>query len=147
MGAFADSVRMNSDAMLKRIQIQIYTIARQLFIEIVQATPSVTHPGYYAKGLLANQWYPQLGAGFSPEATEETDDGGRDSINRIVTEIDVLSSNPQFLGKDGTVTLTNNLPYAGRAESVGWPEPEWSGRQGPYHMVALSLQAIAAKYK
>lgn len=152
MGAFADSVRMNSDAMLKKVQMKVYVIARTLFIEIVKATPSPTHPGLYAKGLLANQWYPTAGSGFSTESTEETDAQGRDSIDRIVTVID-STSGVQFMGKDGTVTLANNLSYAYRAEALGWLSPEWSGKTGSdgngggYHMVALSLQNIAAMFK
>jgi hypothetical protein len=51
-----------------------------------------------------------------------------------------------FYDKDGRVTLTNNLDYAVQAESTGWNPPRWKGTP-PYRMVALSLQATAAKFK
>lgn len=47
----------------------------------------------------------------------------------------------EFTGKDGRITLTNNLDYAVQAESEGWK------RTAPYRMVALSLQATVTKFR
>ena len=143
MAGFADSVLSNASKMLAKVDVQCNAIARDLFLSIVDKTPSPANPGEYATGHLVNQWYPEVDD-FSEELSGDTDENGAASRSRIYA----LNKLFTFLGKDGTLTLTNNLPYAYRAEALGWPTQDgWSGRQGPYRMVALSLQAIAAKYQ
>lgn len=142
MRSFADQVRAASNNVLRRVNLKCYAIARELFREIVQHTPSPSHPGPFAHGWLANQWYPDTGY-FSDELNGSKDASGSDSLNRIAALKGLA-----FYQKDGQVTLTNNLSYAYRAEALGWPVADgWSGRIGPYRMVALSLQSVAAKYR
>lgn len=120
-----------------------YQIAREAFLSIVNLTPSPSHPGHTAKGLLVNNWFPVNGSGFSSSKTSSTSPYGAESIARIKS-----LRGGQFLDKDGTVTLSNNLHYAYRAEVLGWPASGgWSGKVGPYRMVALSLQAVSARYR
>lgn len=141
-GSFALSVNVNSQTILRSVNDKVYQIARELFTSIVQLTPSPSNKGYTAKGLLVNNWFPKNGPEFSSEKTTSTSDWGTGSLSRISQ----LRGNG-FFRKDGTVTLSNNLPYAYRAEVLGWLEPPWSGRVGPYLMVARSMQATAARYK
>lgn len=125
-----------------RVNAQCYKIAKDLFNEVVSRTPSPANPGPWAKGWLANQWYPESGD-FSEELSGSKSDSGADSLSRIAS-----FRGADFYKRDGKVTLTNNLSYAYRAEALGWPEGDgWSGTIGPYRMVALSLQYISAKYK
>ncbi len=145
MGSFAASLLANSNKLLREVNEKCYAIARELFTSIVELSPSPLHPGPYADGYLVNQWYPTDGPGFSEELGPSNDT----SINGMgsLTRIGQLRGN-QFRSGDGAVTLTSNVHYAYRAEVLGWPAEEgWSGRIGPYRMVALSLQKIAAKYK
>lgn len=140
--SFAASIRMNSNRLLLDVNKKCYQIARELFRNIVQLTPSPTNPGLYAAGHLVNQWYPENGGDFSEELSSDTSPNGSGSLARIEGLKGV-----EFYRKDGKVTLVNNLSYAYRAEVLGWPRKEgWSGTIGPYRMVAKSLQAIKAKY-
>lgn len=143
MGAFSDSIKANSAKILETVNNQCYDIAFELFNTVINLTPSPEHPGPYAKGLLANQWYPLNSAAFSSELGSATSEDGTGSRDRLTEEL--YGSN--FDGKDGVVTMTNNVPYSGLAEIYGWNPPDWSGTIGPYRMVALSIQAVAAKYK
>lgn len=144
MGSFASSVMSNCNRVLREVNDKCYAIARELFTSIVQLSPSPINPGYFADGYLVNQWYPVDGPAFSDERGAEGDisKNGMGSLTRI----SVLRGN-QFRSGDGAVTLTNNVEYAYQAEAIGWLPPEWSGRQGPYRMVAQSLQKISNKYK
>jgi hypothetical protein len=142
MGKFADSVRANSTKVLMKANRQCFQIAKELFTSVVELTPSPSNPGHYAHGWLSNQWYPESGS-FSEELSGSKSPSGADSINRINALRGL-----EFFRKDGKLTLTNNLSYAYRAEVLGWPVSDgWSGQVGPYRMVALSIQAIATKYK
>lgn len=136
MGAFSDSLAANSAKLLETVNNQCYDIAFELFNDVINHTPSPDYPGYYAKGLLANQWYPHDGPAFSGEITGSTSPDGADSRERLV---DLFGSS--FDGKDGVVTMTNNVPYSGLAEIYGWAFTP------AYRMVALGIQRTAAKHK
>lgn len=143
MSKFLTSLRNNSRKVLVKVNRKCYEIAWQLFTSVVRLTPSPSQPGPFAKGLLANQWYPSEGVPSSELGTD-TDARGGSSLSRITA----MTKGTAFLGKDGKLYLTNNVPYAYRAEVLGWPKSDgWSGRIGPYRMVARSLQAIVAKHK
>lgn len=125
------------------VNAQCLTIARELFVSIINLTPSPDHPGKFAHGWLANQWYPDSRGDFSEELSGDTDPAGSASLQRV----DSFLAKPFFFDMDGTVSLTNNLSYAYRAEAIGWPASDgYKGDIGPYRMVAKSLQAIVAKY-
>lgn len=144
VSSFLASLDRNILRVKQEINDKVYKISIELFLLIVAKTPSPHNPGEHAKGLLANQWYPKTGAGFSEELTDATSRNGAGSKARIVA----LRGGREFFGKDGRLSLTNNVHYAYRAEMLGWPQSDgWSGKVGPYRMVALSLQAIAARYK
>lgn len=138
---FSDSLRLNIKKTLWRVNLASYKIARDLFESVVIRTPSPFNPGQYADGHLANQWYPEEGD-FSEELDSRTSPMGADSLRRIQA-----FKGYAFNQRDGKVTLTNNLSYAYRAEALGWPKSDgWSGQVGPYRMVALSIQLIAAQH-
>lgn len=142
---FASSLRANTTRVMQKVNVKCYKIAKELFTSIVQLSPSPSHPGPYADGYLVNQWYPEEGNYFSEELGPDSDISatGQGSLSRIAS-----LAGGEFLMKDGVLTLTNNTHYAYRAEALGWPASEgWSGRIGPYRMVALSIQIISAKYK
>lgn len=144
MSAFMDSLNRNILRVKQEVNDKIYKISIELFLSIVAKSPSPSNPGEYAKGLLANQWYPKTGSGFSDELGTSISPNGASSRARI----NALQGGREFLNKDGRLSLSNNVHYAYRAEMLGWPISDgWSGRVGPYRMVALSLQAIAGKYK
>lgn len=148
--AFLSSLARNINRVKSETNDAVYKITLELFRRIVERSPSPDHPGPFAKGLLANQWYPQEG-GFSSEKGTDTSSNGIASLNRIAAI--TRDGGSEFLGKNGLITLSNNVDHAYRAEYAGWPAPEWSGktggdgRGGPYRMVALSLQEVAARYK
>lgn len=144
-GSFAQSVLLNIEKVKQDVNDSVYQIARELFTKIVGYTPARTpNPvvGPTAKGVLVNNWFPMNGPEFSSSKTDQRSAIGAGSLARIKALV-----GQNFLNKDGTVTLSNNLDYAYRAEVLGWPSPPWSGRIGPYRMVARALQEIGVKYK
>ena len=141
MGGFSDSINKNIAKILKHVDAKCYSISFQLFTSIVHLSPSPSNPGEFAQGWLANQWYPQAGSGFSSELDDSISPNGSASLSRITA----LANSNTFLGKDGAMTLANNVPYSYRAEKLGWLEAPWAGKIGPYAMVAKSLQTVAAQ--
>jgi len=151
MGAFSDSIRSQSNRVLSEVNQKGYKIAKELFSLTVQLTQSKANPGKFAEGYLANQWWPNTGKVFNVAMDGSASPNGSGSLQRIST-----LAGTEFLGKDGALTLANNVPYSFRAEYLGWPAPLWSGGAtgagyqgtgGPYRMVAMSIQTVAAKYK
>lgn len=140
---FSASIDRNILRVQQEINDKCFKISIELFLSVVRRTPSPVNKGFHATGLLVNQWYPKVGGGFSNEKTDAKSPDGAGSRARIVA----IRGGREFFGKDGKVSLTNNMHYAYRAEMLGWPQPEWSGRVGPYRMVALALQEIATRYK
>lgn len=132
--SFGDSVAANCEIMLQDVDAACYRITWELFTQIVHRTPVLT-------GLLKNQWYALASSDFSTEVNISTDKSGNGSLSRITA----LRGSKMFLGKDGTMTMANNLPYADLAENIGWNPPQWSGKVGPYAMVRLSFVDIAAR--
>lgn len=142
MGSFSSGLKKNIRSVMYAVNLNCYKIAKELFRTVVRLTPSPSNPGPYAQGHLANQWYPSDDGDFSDELDSSASDTGARSLSRI----DALSGGA-FNGRDGKLTLVNNLSYAYRAEALGWPESDgWKGQIGPYRMVAKSLQIIRAKY-
>jgi hypothetical protein len=138
-------IQLASKLVMQQVNTKVYKIAWELFTSVIDFTPSPTNPGPYAKGLLVNAWFPAE-KGASPARSSNISPNGSDSRSRVNA---MAANGTEFLEKDGKITLTNNTPYAYRAEYLGWPEsdnPMWKNR-GPYRMVARSLQKIAAKYK
>jgi len=141
---FTASINRNIKKLEQSINDKVYKISITLFHEIVRRTPSPTNKGETATGLLANQWYPMAGGGFSESLGSDTSPNGAGSRARI----SALAGGKEFFGKDGRLTLSNNVHYAYRAEMLGWPKSDgWSGTVGAYRMVALSLQEIAARHR
>jgi hypothetical protein len=139
---FGASVLANGQKLLEKTNDKCLAIAKELFVSIVNLSPSPIHPGSWADGLLVNQWYPAVGS-FSNQVGTSTSPYGAESIARIYNLTD---NSTAFKGKDGMVTLSNNVSYAYRAEALGWPADEgWTGKVGPYLMVAKSLQAVSAR--
>lgn len=143
MSSWKDEILKAKAEALEHVNRVCYDITWELFTQVVKLTPSPTNPGDYSKGLLANQWYPQEGALPSSAKSTITSPNGSNSLDRINS---IAKSGREFYMKDGVVTLTNNLDYAYRAEVIGWPKPEWTGKIGPYRMVEKSLILITAKY-
>ena len=140
---FANDLKLACESTEKEINSQVIKVATDLFRSIVNLTPSPTseQAAPTATGLLINQWYPQEGGGFSSSLSSSTSTNGSASLSRISE----LSSSNEFLGKDGVVTLTNNVDHSYRAEYQGWPQPFWSGRSVAHAMVGRSITKILAE--
>lgn len=139
LGGWAQNIRLAINKIELDVNNGCYKIARELFLKIVQNTPSPVQRGAkYAKGALVNNWYPLRGNGFSSDSTEDLSPYGEGSISRIKA---VVGGGAEFFKKDGSFTLSNNLDYAYQAEALGWQ------KTGPYAMVSLSIQEISARYK
>jgi len=147
MGSFADSIKKN----IAEVKQEVNTKINKLFVfvgeGIVFRGPSSYLRGPYSDGLFTNQWYPQLGSGYSSSLTSQKSHEGLGSITRIR---EIALESKEFLGKDGSITLTNNVWYGPRIEYLGWPKDtpgyRWKGA-GAYHMVSFTLQDVAAKNK
>jgi hypothetical protein len=146
--SFLDDIKAFREQALQDASQSVNKLVHNLFTEVVARSPSPSNPGQFAKGLLVNQWYPTVGGGYSTELGTLTNDIGVDSLSRISK---ALSQNP-FLGKDNTISLTNNTEEAYYAEVLGWPEGlgtngwNWRGNTGPYMMIANSVQSVIGAY-
>ena len=134
---FGDSVRAFGTKSKAKVSEKIITIAGELFEEVVKGTP-------VDKGVLKNNWY--AGTNGRYDATYNANSASLDGMSSL-TQISTLKTYMGFLGRDGSVSLSNSTPYGFRAEYDGWPSPEWSGRIGPYAMIAKAFITVVPKYK
>ena len=145
--SFADDIKAISERTLKLASDNTNKIVSDLFTQVVVRSPSPSNPGHYAKGLLVNQYYTQVGEGYSSAVSSSTSLSGSDSLQRIN---DTLASSP-FLGKDNTVTLANNTEEAYYADKLGWVKGQgtngwiWKGTV-PYMMTHGAISYIQNKY-
>jgi hypothetical protein len=134
---FADSIRAFEKKAKAEVNTKVNEIAIELYEEIVKGTP-------VDKGVLINNWYIGYGKVYNTTYSENSASNvGMASLTRISS----LKLNTSFLGKDGIVSLTNSTPYGFRAEYAGWPYPQWTGRVGPYAMIAKAFIKVVPKYK
>ena len=141
MGDFADSIKANIANIKQDISKELIHVAASLFKDVVGGTPSPTditrgRESPFSLGLISNQWYPAYNK-KSGELTSSKDDVGFNSLERIMA----LQGGNYFLGKDGTLTLTNNVPYANQVESIGWRSTP------PYAMVYTALIRAKARMR
>lgn len=164
MGSFADSIKANIKEVKQEVNDKITDVFVDLSLSVVHLTPSPSWIGQnrgaspsepeFTDGLLANQWYPAQDK-ISQEETGAKSDNGGDSISRINA---IKDSAKAFLGKDGYLSLTNNVPYAYRVDAIGYPKGKaeviagygnwsvWNGNHStPYAMTDTSLIKIKAK--
>ena len=149
---------MSFESDIKAFQAKALLAANKAVCKVVEEvfTGAVTHSpspisdpqAKFSRGLLINQWYPQVG-GFSTEQSTATNDYGSSSLSRIKATVAAMP----FYGKDNIVTLTNNVDHAYRAEVLGWPEGKdpnsnwnWTGMVMPYGMVRKSVEAVRGAY-
>jgi len=163
MGSFADSIKANIKELQQEVNDKIVDVFVETSLSVVHLTPSPSWKGQtrgaspsspeYTDGLLANQWYPAENK-ISQEETSDKSDNGGDSITRI----EAMKSAKTFVAKDGYLSLTNNVPYAYRVDSIGYPKGEavviegygdwsyWNGSHSkPYAMIDTSIAKIKAK--
>jgi hypothetical protein len=127
---FASSIKAFNKKVTQEVSDSVVEIANELFTEIVKETP-------VDKGVLINNWYVGKGRGVYNGAYDanSANPDGMSSLNQISS----LRGYTGFLGRDGAVSLSNSTPYGFRAEYAGWPKPEWTGRIGPYAMIAKAF--------
>ena len=128
MGTFSDSVEQGVAQLLKNLAGNCDEIVSTLMVQVIEATPVL-------KGQLINSWYPAVGD--IPDTDSVTDvfnfQGG-DSIERVYSVI-----TPEvFLGKDNTVTMTNNEDYAYDIEYHG--QPHWQKPEGMVRVTVSDMQ-------
>lgn len=105
-----------------------------VFKDVVKLSPSEWQDSPFATGWLANQWYPSVRSP-SPSIDERRDLLGFNSLDRI----EQLRGEKNFLTKDNSVFLTNNVPHAYQAEVIGWQFTK------PYAMIATAVDNAKGK--
>lgn len=147
---FARDIKAFEDKANAEMNKSVTKAVEILFFNVVALTPSPINPGPWAKGHLANQWYPAVGDNPDTSTSDSVSNNGSDSLRRIKG---LLSLN-LFHGKDRTITLTNSVTYAYRAEHLGWPKGydsdsgwTWSGRRPRgYKMVTTAVNNFKGLY-
>jgi hypothetical protein len=134
---FADSIKASATKIKREVSESILAEANELFTEVVKESP-------VDKGVLINNWY--VGSGGTYSASYNPNETNKDGMSSYM-QIASLRAFTGFLGRDGSVNLTNNTPYGYRAEYLGWPTPQWTGRVGPYAMIAKAFVSVVPKYK
>jgi hypothetical protein len=142
MGSFTESLQKNIERVKQEVDAKIIEQAQELFKLIVFYSPAQPS-AQYAKGQFKNSWY-AVPDGFNETSISlNYDSSGADSLLRI----DVLKDSNAFYGKDGFVSLTNNLPYSRNIEYAGWMKQEdarWHDTP-PYAPVRTAITLIATK--
>jgi hypothetical protein len=82
--SFLASLDRNILRVKQEVNDKVYRISIELFLAIVARTPSPANPGDYAKGLLANQWYPKLGD-FSDEVGTDKSPTAKPVVTAYIT--------------------------------------------------------------
>lgn len=135
---FADSLKRNIQGVLAQTANACTERAITLFNFAVDYSPlqvDAEYPGTYATGLFANSWYPAF-----DEFDETVGTVADESASGSRARIDNLRNKGMFLGKDGFISLSNNLKYAYRVEYRGWPQEDgYSGFIGPYAPVRNAM--------
>ncbi len=146
--SFSDDVQSWANKALQQVSDKNNQIVQDAFSQMVFRSPSPVNPGPYAKGLLVNQYYTMVGPGYSTAVSSSKNPSGADSLSRIASTI---SSNP-FLGKDNSVSLSNNTWESYHADVIGWRAG--AGSKGlvrlgaaPYMMTSGTLNYIQNKYQ
>lgn len=134
--SFAKSVKTSADKIRKQVNTAMLLRVQDAGRTLIRKTPVST-------GLLINNWNVGFGVNVPKFFTQSTSTTGSASLTRIAS----ITSSSEFLGKDGIVNFVNITPYAYRAEVLGWPQPTWSGRVGPYAMVRNTITYMKGKYK
>lgn len=143
--SFADDIKAFEKKVLEEIDKSVCNVYQKFTTSVISLSPT-SAVGKYSKNLLVNQWYSDIGVP-SINYTLTTSPNGSDSLARVKTTI----AQKPFFGKDNVLYFTNNLPYAYRAEVLGWPEGQmgtygvWKGAL-PYGMVNKSLIMLRGQY-
>ena len=146
---FSEKLAQIAKKQMKEVDSAICKMSRELFHQIVNLTPVgkneyISAGGkvwYNTPGELVNNWQPAV-------MSVDTNLQQRPGPNKTGAHkrIDTVIVNGSFL-TDGYVSFANSTPYVMNAENIGWPEPRWTGRTGPYLMVKTSIAEIISKYK
>jgi hypothetical protein len=120
MGSFADSIKANITQIQQEVNDTITNEAVKTFRDVVSYSPSKDFNGAeWATGWVINQWYPSVGRASS-ELNENRDQAGFNSGDRIAQ----LIGSKNFIKKDNSLWLTNNVPYVYQVEVLGWPQTD-----------------------
>jgi hypothetical protein len=134
---FADSIKAFGNKAKREVNNHIVEVATELFNEVVAGTP-------VDKGVMINNWYAGDSKVYNPAYNENsTDKSGMASYTQIAS----LKAYQGFVGRDSSISISNSTPYGFRAEYAGWPAPKWTGRIGPYAMIANAFIKVVPKYK
>lgn len=142
--SFADKLRKIANKQLKEVDQNVCKIARDFCHSVVELTPVglSEYPGglINVPGELVNNWQPAVNS-INTSLQQRPGPSKTGAHKRI----DTIIVNGTFK-QDGYISFTNATPYVNLAEKIGWPEPRWSGKTGPYAMVSRSIAEILSKY-
>ena len=142
--SFAYKLRKIANKQLKEVDQSVCKIARDLCHSVVELTPVglSEYPGglINVPGELVNNWQPAVNS-INTSLQQRPGPSKTGAHKRIDTTI----VNGTFK-QDGYISFTNATHYVNLAEKIGWPEPRWSGKTGPYAMVSRSIAEILSKY-
>lgn len=102
----------------------------------------------YSVGLLKNSFYTHVGGGYNMTVGTVANSSGADSLSRIKAAV----ATQPFLGRDNTITLTNSVDHAYRADVLGWPSGEgangwiWSGKVKAYGFTSQAINNFKGAY-
>lgn len=137
---FASGLNKNIDKVLNQVNDSILNTAVDFGGGLMKYSPpsgDAIFMGAYSTGLFINSWYVAENE-FDETVGTSPDESGSASKARI----EALKTSKMFVGKDGYISFTNNLPYAYRVSKLGWPQGRdeqsgwvWTGSVGPYAII------------
>ena len=144
---FAEDLLSFKTKALEAANSSVCNAAESLFTGVVDLSP-IQPAAQFATGLLKNSYYTAIDGGFDLSVGSVPDSNGTSSLSRIKATV-LLKP---FLGKDNTITLTNSVPEAYRANALGWPMGQgangwiWSGRVKAYRFVETAVLNFKGAY-
>lgn len=145
--SFAEQIKAFEDKALLAMNRSVSNAIEGVFSDSVVLSPEKPE-AHYATGLLKNSWYVSTGLNFDTTIGTSPDPSGTSSLSRIKS---ALAQNI-FLGKDDTITLTNSVDHAYRANYIGWPAEQgtngwhWTGKVQAYRFVQQAVNNFKGKY-
>lgn len=145
--SFADSIKAFEQKALLAMNKSVSNAIESVFTDTVVLSPEKPEASY-ATGLLKNSWYVMAGGGFDETKGTSPDQNGSSSLSRIKSTL----AESIFLGRDNTITLTNSVDHAYRANYLGWPTGDnstgwhWTGKVQAYRFVQNAVNNFKGKY-
>jgi hypothetical protein len=119
---------------IKRLNLAKNKIAKKILSRLCNRSPIIT--GTYCKSHLVD---------INKKPTKKINQLKIPLTDKTTVKIETILKGSTRINTSkifDTIWIGNTAPYALRVEYLGWPQPRWTGRQGPYHVYGLTEEEM-----